>query len=549
MDTQATSNNVQEPLFFLPVLPQFQQPNILLKEQNVKQEPKIKTAIKTIQNPDVVKTESKSLSLLEHQGAHFTRVSEILAQHFAYLDTSETGCGKTFIAMKLAEIYKYKLFVIAPKGVCSTWKNECAQHGIDLIEAMSYEKLRGFERQTNPNTYVIRNGSRFTATNYFKTLVNGKILLIFDEVHRLKNRKTASLAAAHSLVKEIVKLNCGSRIAGLSASPFDKPEHAFSIMKALGVVLSDELYDYDRSEKVYNLIGMKEIMSYSRRIDSNLADRLSGFMVNRGGINKASFKYFQKIIKVGLSSSMPRPKIKSNFDAKNGYYIMPPEDDKIIVKGAENLARAVRFDPTTGRITRETPDFGAITAALMMLERGKINTLFRLGFETLIRVPNSKIIIYVWYKNTMQQLLKLFKDELVDANVMNGDTKQSERDKITKTFQQANLNSRVLITSCPVGGVGLTLDDQIGKYPRFTFCNPNYRFIDLYQAGGRTYRVKTKSNATVRFVYSKNAQVETRIYDALVRKGNTTRSVLHKGDDVVLPGDLPRYEETTVETK
>lgn len=65
----------------------------------------------------------------------------------------------------------------------------------------------------------------------------------------------------------------------------------------------------------------------------------------------------------------------------------------------------------------------------------------------------------------------------------------------------------------------------------------------MYQAGGRTYRVKTKSDATIRFVYSENAPVETGIYDALVRKAITTRSVLHNGGGVVLPGDLPRYEE------
>jgi len=336
-------------MFTLPVLPNFKLPN---KEVTTKVEistPVMLPPIKQIKSPAL------SLKLLPHQIEHFKRISNILTQHFSYLDTSETGCGKTFVALQLAKIYNYKLFVVVPKGVCSVWKTECSNYGINLIEAMSYEKLRGTTKQINPNRYVIRRGSQFMANNYFKTLVKEKILLIFDEVHRLKNRKTASLAAAHCLVKEIVKFNCGSRVACLSASPFDKAKHAFSLM------------------------------IYSRRIDSILADRLLGFMVNRGRINKASFKYFQRIIKNGLSSSMPRPKIESNFDAKNGYYIMSPEDDKLIIEGAKNLAAAVRFNPDIGRVARETPNFSAIIEALMMIERGKMKERKSLGsFKNLI---------------------------------------------------------------------------------------------------------------------------------------------------------------------
>lgn len=497
--------------------------------------------VPTTEAPPVV---VEKLNLLPHQTDHFTRMMEILENNFAFLDTSQTGCGKTFTTMKLAQLSGYKLLVVCPKSVCTVWNLECKKYGVPLIEAFTYEKLRGVKSQLAPNRYVDRSGNHFTASDFFTQLVEQRLLLVFDEVHRAKNRATATLAAAHSLVREIVRLNNGSRVACLSASPFDKPEHALSIMKVLGIIMSEGLYDYDRSEKEYNLTGMHEVMNYATRVNRTEAVKISVFPHNAKGINKASYQHFVKIVKPIISTSMPRPVMTSTFDAKNGYYNMSAVDALKVFNGSNALAAATRYNAATHTIMDSKPaKFGAITIALMEIEAGKVNTLFRLSVQTLTEDPNSKVIIYAWYKSTMSDLLTKFTEIGVPARIMNGDTKQVNRSQIISSFQKPTTKLRVIITSCPVGGVGLTLDDQHGDYPRTSYAVPNYRFIDLFQAGGRTFRVLTKSKATLRFVYGKNATIESQIYDALVRKSNTTKSTLFDNSKVVFPGDLEKEIE------
>ncbi len=486
----------------------------------------------------------EKLNLLPHQTDHFTRMLTILKDNFAFLDTSQTGCGKTFTTMKLAQISNYKLLVVCPKSVCSVWNLECKKYGVPLIEAFTYEKLRGVKKQTSPNRYVDRAGNSFRASDIFTQLVGERILLVFDEVHRAKNRATATLAAAHSLVREIVRVNNGSRVACLSASPFDKSEHALSIMKVLGIIMSKGLYEYDRSEREYNLTGMQEVMNYAKRVNPTEAAKISVFPHNAKGINKACYNHFVNIVKPVVSTSMPRPAMRSTFDAKNGYYNMSREDALQVFNGSNALAAATRYNAVTHTIEdSRPPNFGAITLALMQIEAGKVNTLFRLSVQTLTNDPNSKVIIYAWYKSSMKALLDKFTEIGFPARIMNGDTKQVDRTEIISSFQAPTTKLRVIITSCPVGGVGLTLDDQHGDYPRTSYAVPNYWFIDLFQAGGRTFRVLTKSKATLRFVYGKNATIESQIYDALVRKSNTTKSTLFDSSKVVFPGDLEKEIE------
>ncbi|GAF99677.1 unnamed protein product, partial [marine sediment metagenome] len=132
---------------------------------------------------------------MDHQKEHFERLVQILGHNFAYLDTSQTGCGKTFTTMKIGKASKLKLFVICPKSVCSVWNIECRKYGVDLVETITYEKLRGTKKQLKVcDGYINRNHNHFRASDKFTALCGKKILLVFDEVHRVKNRATATLA-------------------------------------------------------------------------------------------------------------------------------------------------------------------------------------------------------------------------------------------------------------------------------------------------------------------------------------------------------------------
>ena len=482
------------------------------------------------------------IELWEWQVPHFQRVCKILKSWHSYLDTSPMGAGKTIVTLAICAVFKLNLAVVAPLSTLSMWEETAATYGVRLISTMTYQKLAGTKKNGCNHPFIYRSDDSYRPTDYLRQWISAGTLFVFDEMHNLKNGGTAQLNAAHAISRTVVNMNCGSRIALLSATPCDKKEHAQSVHKILGVIRNPRLYNYDQSTNEYELLGISELFSYCDTIDRVTSSAIYGpVRVTRTTSNQLCYDLYVGVVKGALTSCMPKPDIAAQKDAKNGYYEMPEEDVDTIREAEAALRNATKYREDTGTVEIRTGSWGEITKAQVGLENGKLRTLVRLAQETLNADPNNKVILYVWYIKS----IKYLRQALAGNNplVMFGETKPEERDAIIRLFQQDDTAFRLIISNAKVGGIGISLDDRSGTKPRFMFMVPTYNFIDLHQSSGRIYRGTTKSDATVRFVYSKAFRGETSILHAISRKTEITKSMLYDEANILFPGDYDLYIE------
>lgn len=487
-------------------------------------------------------TSPVQISLWSSQKDHFRRLLTMLQKNHAYLDTSPMGAGKTVVTLAVAAIYHLDLFVVCPKSTASMWQNEADKYGVQVRSIMTYQMLTGTSNRGCNHVFLRRNDDIYMPTKNLQQLIENRTLFVFDEMHALKNPGTAVIKAAHAIVKEVVRLNCESRIALLSATPCDKENHAQNVLKMLGVITDDDLYYYDHSINYYEPRGIAELISRCDGFDRNTSESIhAGVPINNKTVNKLCYELFTRVVKESCSSSMKLPTIETEKDALNGYYWMSDNDVVELQKGVDLLSSSTQFDDATGAIDIGKGSFGMITTALIMIEKAKLNTMIRLARETLTADPNCKVILYVWYIESIKTMAADLKE--YNPMIMYGSTKTEDRDDVVEKFQKENTDHRLLISNAKVGGIGISLDDRCGQHQRHLFMIPSYNFIDLHQATGRIHRGTTKSTAHVRFVYSKDFRHETSILNAIARKSHVTRSVLYDDDGIVFPGDYDSYTE------
>ena len=482
------------------------------------------------------------IKLWPSQIDHFKRVLNILQTNPAYLDTSSMGAGKTVVTLAIAAIQQLDLFVVCPKSTVSMWKREAAKYGVRVRSVMTYDLLRGTSPKGCNHVFLRRSDDVFTPTGNLQQIIEDGTLFVFDEINALKNPKTAVIKASHSIVKEVVRLGRGSRVALLSATPNDKEYHAPNILKMLGIIVDDDLYHYDRHTNYYEPRGVAEVISRCDSLDRPTSEIIHlGVPINNKTSKKLCYDLFVNVVKNFCSSSMKLPPVDSEKDAMNGYYWMPNNDVVELQRGVDLLSSSTQFDESTGNINIGKGSFGMITTALIMIEKAKLNTMVRLARETLEADPNCKVILYVWYIDSIKTLDAQLKEYA--PMYMYGATKSDERDDIVSKFQEENTNHRLLISNAKVGGIGISLDDRCGQYKRHLFMIPSYNFIDLHQATGRIHRGTTKSTAHIRLVYSKAFTQETSILNAIARKSQVTRSMLYNADGIEFPGDYASFVE------
>jgi hypothetical protein len=476
----------------------------------------------------MIQDETKSVQLRPWQVPHFDNVVDTVRDKVSYIDVSEMGAGKTLIVLKISQMFGLPVIVVCPKSTQQQWVDITTEYGILLIDTITYSGLRGSKIHSPHHGLLTRNGDKFEPTQRFRDLVANGLLLVFDEFHNVKN-DNSQFMAAHTLVKEVIRLNnegAVARIALLSATPCDKKEHAVSLLKMLGIITQDKLYNYDKSTKMYNLIGLQEAIDKCSALDPDTTFNITCRSINRTTVNTICHDLFVLVIKKHYVSAMPLVLSHSNIkDAKNGYYMMSAADDHSIASGIRSLSSAVCYRHDTRDVDIGRGCWGDITTSLMMIEGGKVNTIIRLVKEQLSRNPQSKAVIYLNYLDHMNQIYQELK--AYGALYMDGQTSSKSRSEIIRLFQEDNCDYRILVTNPKVGGVGINLDDsRSGKYPRFMYIVPTYNFIELQQSINRIYRVNTKSTATIRIIYSKKNPHETSILNAIARKKNVVRDII-----------------------
>lgn len=169
------------------------------------------------------------ITLRQYQAAHYERLLSILKTQHVAGDFSDTGTGKTVVALFLCKALDVVPLVLGPKSSRAGWERLAAQAEVE-IEFCNYEKLRG-RRVTRPD------GTRITETQWLEEKPWGKgsflkwkrdyELIIFDEVARCGGSTSLNSKALIAAKRQARYILC------LSATAADDPRQC----KALGYAL------------------------------------------------------------------------------------------------------------------------------------------------------------------------------------------------------------------------------------------------------------------------------------------------------------------------
>lgn len=481
------------------------------------------------------------LILRDRQKPWSKRISEILTNPdygFGYIDTSLMGSGKTPVCLNTALKFKLKVFVICPAIAKSVWEEESTKYGVPVEAILSYGELRSIKGKQPTHGYLKRIGEKFTPNEKLVNAVKEGCLIVLDEFQEVRNT-TAQWNACHAIVKAMVDNKTISRFAFLSGTPIDKKPQVVNLLKLANFIEDGIMFRKNPKTGKVKIMGIGRLIDTCRKINpEKTAEIIEATKLSRENIAPLAWDLYTQILKDKISGSMPAPdNIEGNLDAKNGFYKIKKENQKLLREGIELLSKSLRWDKDNSTVQFGAHGFGKITKALEMIEKAKLDDLIRVVTKVM-KNKNARVVISVNYIHSIKYLKKFFPD----AATLTGETKN--RAKIIKDFK--NNKIPLLIKTSTTGQSAISLHDTDGHYPRYMFIIPNYSFITIAQNVMRIYRDGTMSDATVRLFYGKGAFVEERtILAAMSRKTEVLKGMINEENlgGIKYPGDYEDYVE------
>ena len=128
-------------------------------------------------------------NLLDYQILHVQNLIGSLNNYNIAIDTSDTGCGKTYCSLAICKQLNLEPIIICPKSIISNWRKISDKFRVKPLFVCNYETLRRCkyykfnERIDCP--YLNFKDKIFTWYNLKRNNI-----IIFDEVHFCKNKST-----------------------------------------------------------------------------------------------------------------------------------------------------------------------------------------------------------------------------------------------------------------------------------------------------------------------------------------------------------------------
>jgi len=529
----------------------------------------------------------QELRLLPHQIGHFHRIVDgILPVKLGYLDGSMTGRGKTIVTAAVSISYGIPIFVICPNTVKKVWLDITAAYGVEHIEILTYDLLAGRKpldmgnhesrRETKlSHGYLTRIDTpmekeklSYRPTQKLIDLVTSNtkgVLFVFDECQSIKNHSTARFRACRAVTHIITKIGQCSRFAALSASPFDKIEHAISFFRLFNIYNSAQLYTKRKATRQVYFQGIQEILDYAEKLDpiqtkmimySHSAE-LSYDNINQITSKEFVFAIYNKIIKNCIGSSAANPKdfedtkdiTSGELYIYDGYFNVPHEDRESLrnnIKALHGIAEPI----INGTEERSMNHLAKMTKSKRAIEKDKAYMFAYLAATKLNENSSNRVAIIMNFIDSIESVAEALRE--YNPMVLTGKTKN--RGEIIDRFQKPDGEDRLLIMNTKIGGQGISLHDLYGDRETSVFLSPDYSIINIFQAVGRFYRTGLKSDVYIYLVYGVHEGCsETNIINALATKNKVLKGSIPGAEiepleedvknKILFPGEYPRYSE------
>lgn len=390
------------------------------------------------------------------QQRHIDALEQALRQHGAALDTSETGTGKTLCAVRVTKQLGMTPFVVCPKAVIPSWEREMAEQGV-MGTVINYEKLK--------------TGKRFghwEKKKWVWDLPQGT-LLIFDEAHKAKNATSQNC-----------KILIGSKsypTLMLSATVADDPTELRGVGYLLGLFELNKFWNWCRAH------GCKPnpwgAMEFNRKKQEAVLEKIRGYIIPHKG------------------SRMTKADMAGHF-AENFIVDDPLDfgDDGEIEKLYREMEDEINDLKTIMSGDSKNPAAQALVSQLRArqgVELLKVPVIVQMIDD--LREQGQSVAVFLNFDKTIDAVLERIKEPV---SLVRGGQSPTERQEHIDRFQ--NNETRIVICNVEAGGVGVSLHDTDGGFPRTALISPNFNGKTLVQVLGRIHRAGGKSPCVQRML-------------------------------------------------
>ncbi len=415
--------------------------------------------------------------LLAFQVPHVERLLNALERFPASLDSSDTGTGKTYSALAIANSLQLKPVVIAPRAIKQGWYIACKHFGIDNVYISNIEQYKlgnsPYARKVSKNLWEFRPNA-----------LDGRIVIV-DESHCLKSFDTQNVQFLIQLREAFPEV----KILYLSATMCENPLHLRFVGSDIGLFPANEFY------------------SWSYRAGLRYVDRtFFNPKTKRKEIKKIpefselnAREIHQVLFPTGLASRMR----KSDSNAFKECHILV--DPITVASGQSSLQKElveIKELSEIARTTRNTKqalgeNLGRITTLRKSVEQRKLKTIWEIARDKI--EEGSSVAIFLNFVDNVKEMGEMM-NRTTKTELIYGAMNMKARNESVDNFQSDR--SRCIILTIDAGGQSISLHDLNGRYSRYSIISPTWNAISMKQALGRVDRANAKTPSTQRIVYA-----------------------------------------------
>jgi len=408
--------------------------------------------------------------------------------HSGALNSSDTGTGKTLMAIELVRSLGCPVFVVCPKVIVTAWRRAFEEQGVPCIGVVNYEKLR-----TGNTAWVKKSGKKA-----FKWTLPADTLIVFDEAHKMQAMYSQNSALGITAKQQ------GFKTLALSATAAEDP----SEMRALGYMLGlHNLKDFTswslRHGCAFDSWGKLEFTKNRKDADRFLGEIRDQIYPQRA----------VKLTRHDLSDHFSETTIVTeplDFGDEKAMRRIYDEVESDLIALAEQSAGDKKGD--------ELNVLTKILRARQKVEILKVPVLVNLVHEYLDE--GKSVVVFLNFTASIEAMRKQFPD----APVIQGGQSDIGRQGAIDDFVADR--KHVVLVNLAAGGVGVSLHDQIGDRQRVALISPAFDAKTLLQALGRIDRAGTKTPTLQRVLFAAGT-IEERV-EQILRPKLKNIDTLHK---------------------
>lgn len=411
-------------------------------------------------------------SLLPWQSGPVAAAAKALSSGRSFLDASDTGTGKTFVAAFAAKEIGARVGVICPLSVIEPWKAAVASVGVEPIFIRNIESLKG----KSGRPWLRRLGKRWVWD------IPDDVVLIFDEVHRFAGQGTQNAAILASAPRPTLML---------SRTVAESPLGLRAVGHQLGLTTWSDWWRWClKNGCVPGEWGGLLFTGGLEPFDFSLLSPEGQLEVRKPFLDRLHRQVFRNGCGVRVRVSELGDAFPDNLvEAVE----VPVRNLRVIDKAYHDAVEAKSREDGVIPITQ-------LLYARQQAEAMKVACMAEMALDAI--AEGMTVALFVNFSAPFDMLVGLLTKALGDGSVavIRGGQTAEEREFERQLVQTDKARAAVVMTSA--GGVGLSLQDVTGRHPRLGLHSPGLSARDLVQALGRLPRVGAKSKVVQKIVFA-----------------------------------------------